>query len=337
MGTAWEHFNVHDIVRLRANTRLPTVPPYFRVDALEPNFEVEMRESLPPPDRARVRRVVGYTAYEMGNRELFYETDTPIMFLLGSRARWRFVLGGLAEGTTRIVTAAPFFRFEPVRFKVTQLLSRLVLLVMTLKLIQKGFAMCHATSVARGDRATLLFGFSGTGKSTLASSLLDAGYEFLSDDYVIADPNGQVYCYPDWHKPRPLQVRIPLAKYVGLNPPYARTDLRIRKQAKVGPIFILERGPDRVADLDRAEALRRILLLNLEEVSKLWNSPLSGMLNHYAYFYPDLDLEGLMERYRTYVTSFVDRAERFVSVQSSSPSFEAVKDLVHRAYGEGEW
>ena len=87
----------------------------------------------------------------------------------------------------------------------------------------------------------------------------------------------------------------------------------------------MERGPDHIEELDRGEALRRILLLNFEEISKLWNSPISVVLNHYAYFYPDLDLPDLMGRYRAIVTSFLDRAGPFVSVRSSSPRFRILE------------
>lgn len=42
----------------------------------------------------------------------------------------------------------------------------------------------HASSVAIGDRAVLLFGPSGTGKSDLALRLIDEGATLVSDDYT---------------------------------------------------------------------------------------------------------------------------------------------------------
>lgn len=51
----------------------------------------------------------------------------------------------------------------------------------------------HATSVAIGDRAVLLSGPSGIGKSDLALRLIDRGAVLISDDYtLIKRVNGQL-------------------------------------------------------------------------------------------------------------------------------------------------
>ena len=46
----------------------------------------------------------------------------------------------------------------------------------------------HATSVAMGGRAVLLFGPSGMGKSDLALRLIDRGAALISDDYTVLTP-----------------------------------------------------------------------------------------------------------------------------------------------------
>lgn len=46
----------------------------------------------------------------------------------------------------------------------------------------------HASCVARGDRAILISGRSGSGKSDLALRLIDRGAALVSDDYTIVHP-----------------------------------------------------------------------------------------------------------------------------------------------------
>jgi len=330
----WSYFTIHDLVRVKTNARIPAIPAYFRTASVDPDFEIELVENLPAPRADSVERIVGFTAYDLGAGELLYEAEVPILFLLGSRARWRFTIGGVVNGRTRIVTATPFYRFPPVRFRVTQLLNKLFLLLLTIRLVQRDHAMCHAAAVAKDGMAHLFFGFSGTGKATLAGMLLEHGYEFLSDDFLITDTTGQVYCYPDWHKPRPSQARIPLSEYFGLTSPFDRPTFRIRNRARAGPVYILERGPDRIEELDTDEAIRRILLLNIEELSKFWNSPISPVLNHYAYFYPEFDIESLLVAYREQLERFLGQAGPFLGVRSSSPDFPVLKSSLLKEGGD---
>ena len=49
----------------------------------------------------------------------------------------------------------------------------------------------HATSVARGGRAVLLLGPSGSGKSDLALRLLDHGFSLVADDRTLLQLRGE--------------------------------------------------------------------------------------------------------------------------------------------------
>lgn len=328
-AAAWS-YSIHDLVKIRTNVPIPTLPGYFRRDAVAPDLEVSRVERIDLP-RERIRSEVGYTVYDLGGGEVVYDTDVPIMYLLGSRARWRIRVSGLATGTTKILTSAPFFDFRPVGFKVTELLSRLTQFVLILKLLDRGLAMCHATTLARDGRAFLLFGYSGTGKSTLAAKMLKEGFQYMSEDFTLVDREGRVYCYPDMPPPRSRLPRIPLARYVRATFMDRGLEADICDRATADSILILEKGADRVEDLSAEETVRRLTLLNLEEMSKLWNSPISVLLNHYAYFYPELDLRGLVERYARTVAAFVERTETRASVRSGSPRFEVVQDRLRGA------
>jgi hypothetical protein len=54
----------------------------------------------------------------------------------------------------------------------------------------------HAGVVGHRGKAILLPGRSFSGKSTLVAALLKAGAEYLSDEYAVLDPAGQVHPYP---------------------------------------------------------------------------------------------------------------------------------------------
>lgn len=68
----------------------------------------------------------------------------------------------------------------------------------------------HAGVVADGDRAIVLPGSSGAGKTTLVRALLDRGARYYSDDAAVLDARGRVHPYA-----RPLAMRargVPLAR-----------------------------------------------------------------------------------------------------------------------------
>lgn len=55
---------------------------------------------------------------------------------------------------------------------------------------REGLFMLHAAGLARGERALLITGASGAGKTTLTLALLRAGYGFLADDTVLLSARG---------------------------------------------------------------------------------------------------------------------------------------------------
>ncbi|MBB5733267.1 hypothetical protein FHS61_002293 [Altererythrobacter atlanticus] len=54
----------------------------------------------------------------------------------------------------------------------------------------------HTACLVRGDRAVLLCGSPGTGKSTLTLALIAQGWGFAGDDIAFADPSGMVQGLP---------------------------------------------------------------------------------------------------------------------------------------------
>lgn len=56
-------------------------------------------------------------------------------------------------------------------------------------LLQRGYSVIHAGGVAVDGHAVLLPGTSGGGKTTVALSLVERGYDYLGDNYIIIDHN----------------------------------------------------------------------------------------------------------------------------------------------------
>ena len=63
----------------------------------------------------------------------------------------------------------------------------------------KGFDVTHGSAVSIGKSAACIFGFSGQGKSTLALSLLNKGFKFLTEDLCVFN-NNKIYPFNSWIK-----------------------------------------------------------------------------------------------------------------------------------------
>jgi hypothetical protein len=120
----------------------------------------------------------------------------------------------------------------------------------------------HAAAVALDGRVVLLAGPAGAGKSTLALSLLQHGFEYLSDELAPIDIGRAVaYPYPRalcLKSPPPAPLAVPSGTFVGggrLHMPV--TSLRVRHHTKPLPlaaIFFVGRGPAPVITCRRITA-----------------------------------------------------------------------------------
>ena len=64
-------------------------------------------------------------------------------------------------------------------------------------LVKRGLEPLHATAIVVNGAAAVLLGNSGFGKSSLAASFLEAGYQLLTDDLLVLRPySGGVLAYP---------------------------------------------------------------------------------------------------------------------------------------------
>ena len=59
-------------------------------------------------------------------------------------------------------------------------------------LIQRGFAIFHGNALEKNGKAVVCLGHSGAGKSTIAYSLMQQGWNLISDDLVAINNDGQI-------------------------------------------------------------------------------------------------------------------------------------------------
>lgn len=64
--------------------------------------------------------------------------------------------------------------------------------------LQRGEMTIHCSALAKGDKAILVAGESGSGKSTTTAALLEAGFTLMADDMALVSVSeeGKVVCYP---------------------------------------------------------------------------------------------------------------------------------------------
>lgn len=66
-------------------------------------------------------------------------------------------------------------------------------------LSKKGFSVAHGSSVSVGNDAACIFGYSGLGKSTLALSLVNSGFNFVTEDLCVFQDK-KIYQFNPWIK-----------------------------------------------------------------------------------------------------------------------------------------
>jgi HPr kinase/phosphorylase len=114
----------------------------------------------------------------------------------------------------------------------------------------------HASCVAFADRAILLRGPSGSGKSDLALRLIEAGGQLVADDYVDLEvTNGILMAGP----PETIAGRIE-ARGIGLLALPFQAPVPVRLLVDLVPRNAVERLPEAEYENIEAVAIRRLAL-----------------------------------------------------------------------------
>lgn len=152
----------------------------------------------------------------------------------------------------------------------------------------------HAGAYILHDRALLLLGAPGAGKTTLGMALVASGFDLLADDVVLLQTDGRVsgMAFPHtvksgaWSIVEPYWVGVTTAKTHrrpdGLEVRYAPAKEACSRRCRIGRIAILNRRAASVARLepiDAVDALRVLLSEATSETQKLTSAGFSALID----------------------------------------------------------
>jgi hypothetical protein len=104
-------------------------------------------------------------------------------------------------------------------------------------------------------------------------------------------------------------------------------DIKIDVKVPIKYIFILDRGKDRLEELDSKEALRRILIINRNEFSYHKNT----LLFAYSYFNRPLDISALMQREETLIENMTSKVKCYLVHSADAANFiNIIDNAIHR-------
>jgi len=221
------------------------------------------------------------------------------------------------------------YRFENV-LPPGQHLSDLI----TIKLLQNNILTLHSASFSnkKTQEGYLILAISNTGKSFTTFAAMKRGYEYHSEDLTILDGD-HIYTSPLIsaqstmlpNKNIWLKYNLLMNKLTGINViiPRVKTlssfhnffsKYNVACKAKPGKFFILEKGEDSIIKLDKAEAARKILILNKLEL----RYPRDQLLLAYSYFNSSLDMEQMLKIEKELINQIVDKTGCFL-IKSNFP------------------
>ena len=288
------NYDIHGILRVKANVEIPDVfPPFFKVnEKLEPDLIVQMGDFIP------------------GQGGLYEE----YAFLFLRSKLWMKDLFGNAK-----------VLFKTMRGVVTSRIIFLLRGILQLKLLQKGYCLIHGAFLSMGETGFLLVAPPETGKTFTTLLLLKHGFSFLSDDMTITDGE-KGYCYPTPLTIHPyhikklgirmgikknLQMRIKylkipfLSREFKLSPGYL--GINIVEKAIISKVYFLEEGNEGISKLTREESLRRLLSAGRMHINLFENQQLLS----YAYR-TSSPLMDLLDIERNIYRKIVENAECYL-------------------------
>jgi hypothetical protein len=190
------------------------------------------------------------------------------------------------------------------------------MMLLEIKLLQKGYTLLHAGGVTKGDKGYALFGWPGAGKSSTIFGLSkEHGFEVLGDDMVILSNKGKLYAYPEkagvyFRSENVGRLGLPITKkfelfiryVISKIPPFNRyigakmmVDLsgivNVGSSAKLSKVYFLEHGKG-MSKMPKATAISKIVASTSQAI---FDHYLSNKM-FYAYCYTNGFDSGYIEK-----------------------------------------
>jgi hypothetical protein len=341
------YYDIHGIVKVESNINLE-IPSYFKIEnrcKFYPDLTVNVLEDL--KINLDNFKKIGSWFY---NENCIYLESYPVLWI-----RFKLLLNDLF-GSTKLYASSVYEKF--IKFPIGNIalpLSYHVNNLIELKLILKGSMRLTSACISQGNEGILLSGFSHSGKTTTAFTLLqrDENFRYLSDHATIIDGSGFAYCFPSSYFSIPPQVinkkiklqigkvqrikayssrlieRFPvIAAYI--QPPYPRIgekvlEDRIDKKVQVRFIFLLEEGGETIEEMDKETAFRRLFAINNETMPFHVNP----LIIRYSYADKRFDLASAIRKEIEILSNFVEKADCFiVRSKNMMKSAELMRDIV---------
>jgi len=332
------YYSLHDILKIKTNTETP-IPDYFKKEEIEEDFEpdIEISQQDLKFDRPEERKKrSGAFFYWTENKALFIDYELPFL-------NAKLVIDDL-EGKTKIKFTKAFDKFGKI--------SQLIEAILSIKLVQKGYAIVHSGCLNYNQGDAILFtALRDTGKTSTILSLLDGkDFRFMSDDLTIMSKSGEVYSYPRKVNISPytlsgsvispnnnlttrIKRRLANSRFEILFGDILHIAMGDRKEVPrdliedkglIKKIFVIGGGKDEIRKIDNEEAARKILINTLE----LFNPFRVYSLNFYYHIF-DFNIFDIFDKQRKIVEDAVKDVECFEITSNRVEKYpEMIKEVM---------
>jgi len=326
-------YNIHNKIRIRSDLDLEL--NYFRVNNIAGPFDLNIRiVGGILMGLSRLERICS-NYFGLENQHFIIRRIRENPF------RSEILLNNLLGETLLAITKHYYMTRYVLDFSSALAGSNLIQHILRIKMLLKGLTLLHCACISHKDSNTgiLLSAYPDVGKTTTTLLAVKSGlFEYLSDDETIVDQNRIAWAFPKTLNIRNLEytgfrVKSTLKRKLGssmvslipwpLNTYLSKIEhinvkdvIPVKEHVPIRYIFILEAGQKSYKQLSKEECIRKLWLNNQRQYSCI-----PELLNIYAYFNVNFDLEELINEEKSLISNLVYRSECFLIKEKNAKDF----------------